>query len=54
MPQSVGATQTGYTTVPAGDQNLLQALATVGPIAVAINCGHPDLNLYTGGNLSTS
>ena len=55
MPQSVGATVTGYTDLPPGDQYLLQALATIGPIAVSINAGSTNIeHLYTGGNLEES
>ena len=44
---SVGATDTGYTDIRSQDENaLLQASATVGPIAVAIDASHMSFQLY--------
>lgn len=47
---SVGATDTGYTDVTQGDESALkEALATVGPIAVAIDASHQSFQLYESG-----
>lgn len=48
--QNVGATDTGYTDVPHEDESALkEALATIGPISVAIDAGHQSFQLYESG-----
>lgn len=47
---NVGAKDTGFTDVTAGDEKALQeAVATVGPVSVAIDASHFTFQLYRGG-----
>ena len=48
--KSVGANDTGFVDVTSGDEMALQkALATVGPISIAIDAGHRSFQLYDKG-----
>jgi len=49
-PANVGATDTGFTDITSKDENALaQAVATVGPISVAIDASHASFQLYKSG-----
>jgi cathepsin L len=49
-PANVGATDTGFVDVKSKDENELKnAVATVGPISVAIDASHITFQLYSHG-----
>lgn len=49
-PANVGATDTGFVDVKSKDESALQsAIATVGPISVAIDASHTSFQLYRKG-----
>ena len=49
-PQNIGATDTGFTDIPQGDEEKLkEAVALMGPISVAIDAGHSSFQLYKSG-----
>lgn len=53
-PASVIATCTGYVYITHEDENALQkAVATIGPVSVAINTNHDSFKLYDSGESHT-
>lgn len=48
--QNVGATDKGFVDIKQGDENdLLKAVASVGPVSVAIDASQPSFQLYSSG-----
>ncbi|EAT45919.1 AAEL002833-PA [Aedes aegypti] len=49
-PKAVGATDKGYVDIPQGDEEALKkALATVGPVSIAIDASHESFQFYSEG-----
>ncbi|XP_046422668.1 cathepsin L [Neodiprion fabricii] len=49
-PRNNGATDVGYVDIPQGDEEKLQAaIATIGPVSVAIDASHESFQLYSEG-----
>lgn len=49
-PSNKGADDKGFVDIPQGDeQKLMEALAHIGPVSVAIDASHQSFQLYTGG-----
>lgn len=49
-PRYVGATDTGFVDINEGDEEALkQAVATVGPVSVAIDASHQSFQFYSTG-----
>lgn len=49
-PKTSGATDRGFVDVPTGDENKLKAaLATIGPVSVAIDASHESFQFYSTG-----
>ena len=47
---AVGATDTGYVSIPVGDElALMEAVATVGPVSAAIDASQQSFMLYNSG-----
>lgn len=48
--QNVGATDKGFVDIPTGDEEaMMKALATVGPVSVAIDASHESFQFYSDG-----
>jgi cathepsin L len=49
-PDTSGATDSGFVDIPTGDEaKLAEAVATVGPVSIAIDAGNPSFRLYKSG-----
>lgn len=48
--ETVGATDKGFTDIPQGDEEAMkQAVATIGPVSVAIDASHESFQFYSSG-----
>lgn len=51
-PANSGAIDVGYIDIPTGDEKLLKAaVATIGPVSVAIDASHQSFQFYSEGLL---
>lgn len=50
-PKNRGAVDSGFVDIPSGDEaKLMAALASVGPVSIAIDASHESFQFYSAGN----